>query len=269
MGQAGCTKWSRRMAHMVGRLHRLCAMPDRQGLEAATLWRKILKDIPEYERRFGAPVLLEPAAHHRSLEDITDNVLRSTHQHYADCLSALQREAAASEHQQWKTRLAEHDGCNKLVSSRLKGQRLGQSSSLPVHGRRTFVPTEIFREVTAYWQPIMEATDHGCPERLRTLVDRHVPTGNWAIPKLSSADLASAAQAARIGSSPGYDNWCVADLRLLPELAWQELAEILNVVEHTQMWPQELLHSWTALIPKQDEPGSPNDLRPIRVLPSI
>eukprot|EP00971_Amphidinium_carterae_P289074 5739753-Amphidinium_carterae.1 len=195
-----------------------------------------------------------------TLEEITDSVLRATHQHYSECLRAYQAEAAGAEYQAWKVRLAANCGCNGTVSARLKGQRLAQSSSLPVQGCPTFVPSAIFHEVTTYWRPIMEAADGGVSSAFKELVDTHV---------VPAEDLAAAAASFKASSSPGYDNWQGLDLKTLPLPAWEQLAAILNEVEVTRCWPDELLHSWTALIPKVDEPMSPNDLRPIRVLPTV
>eukprot|EP00971_Amphidinium_carterae_P335511 6471407-Amphidinium_carterae.2 len=194
-------------------------MPDRSGFEAAVLWNKIREAVPQYETRFGAPQLLEDTNQHRTLDDITTNVLKSTLQHYAACLHDYQAEAASSEYQAWKVRLAANAGCNSTVSSRLKGKRLAQSSSLPVQGCQTFVPSAIFGEVTCYWRPIMEAADVGFSRAFQSLVDRHIVLGNWDIPPLTAIELEAAAASFRAGSAPGYDNWQGADIKALPRLA--------------------------------------------------
>eukprot|EP00971_Amphidinium_carterae_P223305 4430917-Amphidinium_carterae.1 len=106
-------------------------MQDKQGQEAAALWRKILRGIPPYERRFGAPTLLSGTEQAQTLADITAEVLQSTYVHYAGCLQRYQVEAARAEYQAWKLKIADRSGCNRTVSARLKGKRLGQSTSLP------------------------------------------------------------------------------------------------------------------------------------------
>eukprot|EP00971_Amphidinium_carterae_P058915 1164946-Amphidinium_carterae.2 len=58
MGQKGSSRWTRALANLVGRLHRLTRMADKRGSEAAVLWRKILRGVPPFEKRFGAPTLL-------------------------------------------------------------------------------------------------------------------------------------------------------------------------------------------------------------------
>eukprot|EP00971_Amphidinium_carterae_P058914 1164946-Amphidinium_carterae.1 len=118
-----------------------------------------------------------------------------------------------AEYQEWKLRIAENGGCNHTVAARLKGQRLGQTASLPVGGHATFVPTAIFGEVTNFWRPIMEARDPGCTPAFRALVDRLLPQGAWDVEPLTAAALAETAGAMRVGASPGYDNWAGADLR--------------------------------------------------------
>eukprot|EP00971_Amphidinium_carterae_P334571 6469926-Amphidinium_carterae.1 len=269
MGRHGGTKWVCGLARLVGRLHRLHRMQDRSGPEAAVLWSKIRGAVPTYEKRFGAPHLLAGSDQHHTLQDVTDNVLQSTCQHYATCLREYQIEAASSEYQEWRVRLAAHAGCNSTVSSRLKGKRLAQSSSLPVQGRHSFVPGAIFTAVTDYWKPIMEAEDIGYTRAFTDLVDAHVVPGHWEVPPLAAEDLEAAAACFRSGSAPGFDNWHGADLKVLPKPAWEQLAQILNRVESDSHWPDELLHSWTALIPKTEAPMSPNELRPIRVLPTV
>eukprot|EP00971_Amphidinium_carterae_P080851 1599373-Amphidinium_carterae.1 len=107
------------------------------------------------------------------------------------------------------------------------------------------------------------------PRRGCDVVNRLLPPGYWEIEPLTGDALEAAAGDIRVGASPGYDNWAGADLKVLPKAAWEQLAVILGEVERTQRWPEELLHSWTALIPKVDDPASPNELRPIRVLPTV
>eukprot|EP00972_Heterocapsa_arctica_P073884 10906677-Heterocapsa_arctica.AAC.1 len=69
------------------------------------------------------------------------------------------------------------------------------------------------------------------------------------------------------GKAKGVDGWSPAELRALSRTPIQGLADLLNLIEKEQTWPDGL-HPIIALIPKEGG-GSEGQLRPIIILPYI
>ena len=71
-------------------------------------------------------------------------------------------------------------------------------------------------------------------------------------------------------SAPGLDHFAYQDPKLLAPLHCTYVAEMLNLVEQGAPWPQGLLHTKAALLPKDpDEPYDPLPYRVISVLPGL
>eukprot|EP00971_Amphidinium_carterae_P092656 1835087-Amphidinium_carterae.1 len=89
---------------------------------------------------------------------------------------------------------------------------------------------------------------------------------------ITGAELARAAKKAKLRRAPGIRGWHARDLRCLPLLAWQQLADIINVGERQKRLPAEWKVVIQTLIPKQDAKANslrPLSLRPIGVLPTV
>ena len=69
-------------------------------------------------------------------------------------------------------------------------------------------------------------------------------------------------------SALGLDGWRLAHLRSLPERLLGLLAELLREEERLGKWPSRLAEGYTALIPNEGPPGSPNT-RPLTVLSMV
>eukprot|EP00972_Heterocapsa_arctica_P018715 2768944-Heterocapsa_arctica.AAC.1 len=69
------------------------------------------------------------------------------------------------------------------------------------------------------------------------------------------------------GKAKGVDGWSPAELRSLSREHLQGLAELLNLIEKQQKWPN-VLNPIIALIPKEGA-ESEGQLRPIAILPYI
>ena len=72
----------------------------------------------------------------------------------------------------------------------------------------------------------------------------------------------------RIHGSPGLDAWRVSELKGLHQVFLSALADVLNIIERTEPWPQALLSAGTTLIDKGAGAKS-LDLRPITVMSTI
>eukprot|EP00971_Amphidinium_carterae_P024185 477536-Amphidinium_carterae.8 len=93
------------------------------------------------------------------LHDWSTGVLRATYDHFAACLNSELVQARQTVEQQYRQRVLANGCINKAVSGRLRQVAGPGACSLEVHGSRTFPPTELFPEITSYWQPI---ADPGC-----------------------------------------------------------------------------------------------------------
>eukprot|EP00971_Amphidinium_carterae_P129478 2564499-Amphidinium_carterae.1 len=77
---------------------------------------------------------------------------------------------------------------------------------------------------------------------------------------------------AKLRRSPGERGWHISDLRALPEIAWKQLALLINTGEAIGRMPEEWSHLVLTMIPKgqqKDHSMRPLSLRPIGVLPSL
>ena len=71
-------------------------------------------------------------------------------------------------------------------------------------------------------------------------------------------------------SAAGMDQWCPGDFRLLSDLAFEHLAELLNMVEETGQWPAALTHCRAAFLAKEEaESLDPLGFRVLLMLPAV
>ena len=90
---------------------------------------------------------------------------------------------------------------------------------------------------------------------------------------LTGADLVNAARATS-PSAASLDGWCPSAITALAvwfPMLFEDVAMILNKIEKLGEWPQDLLSSYTSLIPKDEHADdvSATDFRPITVLSTI
>ena len=85
---------------------------------------------------------------------------------------------------------------------------------------------------------------------------------------ISGEELASLLSRMSGSSSRGAEGWGVEELKRLALPVLDDLAELLNTVEATGVWPQALREGLVSLISK-GEGASPNQLRPITVMSAI
>eukprot|EP00665_Eupelagonemidae_sp_cell47_P009218 gene9219-8160_t len=81
---------------------------------------------------------------------------------------------------------------------------------------------------------------------------------------LTAADLRRTLNRMSSQQACGMDGWRVAELKALPDVLLERLADVLNWVETTATWPAALENALVSLIPK-GAGGRPLDLRPISV----
>ena len=83
--------------------------------------------------------------------------------------------------------------------------------------------------------------------------------------KLDGKALKRALGAMSSRTSPGIDGWRVAELKALPRVCFDRLADIFNAVETHGVWPLVLLTALVTLIPKGEHSVLPLEQRPITV----
>ena len=119
------------------------------------------------------------------------------------------------------------------------------------------------------WQEIYRfpegVKDDHVVQAFRTIYGSRLP--QWPeqpLPPLTSMILKQAATQHKARTAAGACGWRKAELTALPMMAWEELAELLNLCEEAHQLPAPFHQTWISMIPKPNAKG-PMDLRPIGV----
>eukprot|EP00971_Amphidinium_carterae_P234818 4659523-Amphidinium_carterae.1 len=129
--------------------------------------------------------------------------------------------------------------------------------------------------VTRAWQGVAQPKGislEASRENLRGLANILPQAEPAPLRPIVAADLMKALAKAKLRRSPGERGWHVSDLRALPELAWQQLAGLINAGETNHQMPIEWSHLVLTMIPKGtggEHSSKPLSLRPIGVLPTL
>ena len=73
----------------------------------------------------------------------------------------------------------------------------------------------------------------------------------------------------RVAGTHGLDGWRRSELALLPRQWWDLMAQCFETVERTGGWPDGLTQAVVPLIPKEGGDATPQNQRPITVLPVL
>ena len=74
---------------------------------------------------------------------------------------------------------------------------------------------------------------------------------------MTSAELQRAINSLKKDGGMGADQWSAAAMQALPQDAIEELAALLAQCEKEASWPQHMLHTWYALLVKNDAANKP------------
>eukprot|EP00971_Amphidinium_carterae_P137110 2717150-Amphidinium_carterae.2 len=83
-----------------------------------------------------------------------------------------------------------------------------------------------------------------------------------------SGDLVNIISHCPLGKARGVDGWSISELRLLPQVAIDDLASMLKVVEVTGTWPQEIREVLYLQLPKEGAKEA-GERRPIALLAQV
>eukprot|EP01063_Lacrimia_lanifica_P041963 TRINITY_DN992_c0_g2_i1.p1 TRINITY_DN992_c0_g2~~TRINITY_DN992_c0_g2_i1.p1 ORF type:complete len:1334 (+),score=139.36 TRINITY_DN992_c0_g2_i1:87-4088(+) len=98
-------------------------------------------------------------------------------------------------------------------------------------------------------------------------IPRLVPA---SLPALTAAELRTTLTKMRGSAAPGADGWWVRELSRLGEPHLEELAQLLNQVEVSGRWPDQLLQGLISMVPKESFDGRDlMKLRPITVTSAV
>ena len=84
------------------------------------------------------------------------------------------------------------------------------------------------------------------------------------LPRITGRDLQEVARAKK-STAGGFDGWAWNEIRALLLPWFSGLAILLELVETTGVWPQEMLDAYVAMIPKADGNSAPLGQRPLSV----
>eukprot|EP00971_Amphidinium_carterae_P351074 6491897-Amphidinium_carterae.2 len=83
-----------------------------------------------------------------------------------------------------------------------------------------------------------------------------------------TGDLQAVINHCPLGKARGVDRWSIAELRLLPEQALEDLARFLKVVEEQGTWPKAIKEMLYLQLPKEGARDA-GERRPIALLPQV
>ena len=95
---------------------------------------------------------------------------------------------------------------------------------------------------------------------------KYIPRGNFSFEPWALARVQAVIKKLREGSACGLRGLPILVWKCLPDEFLKGLADLLNLIEETGEWPDELLHAYVAMIPKASGGSRPQDQRPITVL---
>jgi hypothetical protein len=125
------------------------------------------------------------------------------------------------------------------------------------------------------WRPIFERFKAGEPSKDEFFREfgPHMRTHEMGTDPISGEMLRETLVKMK-NNAAGLDQWAASDLKILlnwhPEL-FDDLAEILNVIEDCGRWPDAMVQGFVSLIPKDasDPEPTPTSLRPITILSAV
>eukprot|EP00971_Amphidinium_carterae_P186694 3706021-Amphidinium_carterae.2 len=198
--------------------------------------------------------------------------------HFSDLLK-MRREWRVRE---WKSKLtdAQH-GHSTVAHAYVKARSIRAVHAVRNAAGKIVTRTEeLMAELRSYWAPIwwLDGDWESTRQAHRECFERDY---RWRIPKgqvvkveqLSGADIRQAVYRLKVRTSSGMLGWTAKDWRALPEQAYHEYSDVVNLCERVG-WPQQMLEAWTALVPKEAQEemqdqgthvGTPGSLRPIAV----
>ena len=132
---------------------------------------------------------------------------------------------------------------------------------------------EMDETVTRAWTPIMrKCAEPGSPEPevdpFMAKFGRHIMSVPMVVSELTGEGLRKRMMKMNVKTATSTDGWAVVDLRVLPAELWNMLAELLQAVEDTGVWPRSLAEGFMALVPKGEGTG-PLQMRPLSVLSMV
>lgn len=91
----------------------------------------------------------------------------------------------------------------------------------------------------------------------------------WRVEPLTGQDLREGAERAR-DTATGPDEWYPADFKMLSDLSFLWLAELLNLVEQGSGWPKQMTQARAVYMPKDaDKERDPLAYRVVLILPAV
>eukprot|EP00435_Cladocopium_sp_Y103_P064785 s279_g26.t1 len=185
-------------------------------------------------------------------------------------LLKVQSEAKATRLRDWKKKM--QNSC-KARHSWLRQVSCAANYSCFANdqGQPTCNLEEQFHAVRSAWSGATELFRHGEPDhdKFFNQYGKYIDSFSVTFPSLSGELLRDEFMRVK-ESSPGLDDWCQTDFKLLSHCApWtiDYLCEVLQLVERQGAWPTPVISGYTTLIPESAEPlEHPTDLRPQTVL---
>ena len=170
--------------------------------------------------------------------------------------------------EQWRSQLFDHGRACKFLKQDI-------FSKLQVVQRLdgSFVsdPCSLDEVLQAFWTDVSAVkgeTETELSHRLNEFVAHcfpHKDDPSSPFPEITAAMVREAVVHTKVKSAPGWGGWWCSDLRMLPNCAWHELAQLYGLMELQGRAPTRWCTSLTTYIPKQGKQAV-NHQRPISVM---
>ena len=237
---------------------------DMHPMERKRLWDKIVRQTPQMSRSYGVPMELPTTGSPLKVEK---KVLHATLQHFRKARQAYLDHLDAEDRSKWKERLYRNGGLNKVTSAYVAEKWMGMPRLL-IGEDVCDDPHEILGQAEEAWRPYFEGEPMKITAQWIDLYLGSIKEEQCPLPPIGAEMLRKAINAAKADAAPSQDSWRYSELKGLPELALQQLAELYMKAEQAGAMPSIVKQSWTALI-AGPEPARALKLRPIALLSTI
>lgn len=146
--------------------------------------------------------------------------------------------------------------------------------SVKVRNKISANPCDVHSRFESEWGTIYNQwplSDTCTDEEWDTFLEAHrddISVIPLSLPTLDGQAYSSAAAEAD-DSACSLDGWRISELKLLPPIMWELLADIHTLCEKVGRWPDAYQYAYNAMIPKEENAQHPLDNRPITVISQL
>ncbi|KAJ9435454.1 hypothetical protein DIPPA_12764, partial [Diplonema papillatum] len=185
--------------------------------------------------------------------------------------SRLGREGSAARFTKYRDKLNERADASRRCLATVCAGRAEPSGMLRTGAKMTANVDEMDEVLHTAWDAILRKyKDRPEPEYgpFRDRFQEHIDTHLMEPGTITGEELRTLLRKKPKKSASGVDGWRMAELRELPLPLLNALADVMNLVEVTGVWPASMTTALVSMVPK-DESQDPLHTRPITVTSAV